>query len=140
MTTVRRGICGEQPADLVGGAAGRDGHGHARLDQRCGRARDGQLGLVLEGALGVEAGLVHGRLAQQRGAAVDLDQVALALERLEVAAHGHVRDAELAHQVRDAHGPIGLEPLEDVGVALRSQHWLDAPSAWTGWSAADSAA
>ncbi len=112
----------QAPADLVGRAAGRDRHRHARLDHGRGRARDRQLGVVLERALGVEARLVDGRLAEQRGPAVDLDQVTLALEGFEITTHGHVGDVELAHEVRHAHGTISSQPLEDECVSLWRQH------------------
>ncbi len=49
---------------------------------------------------------------------MDLLDEALIVELLEVAADGHVGDAELADQVGDAHAAISADPLEDERLAL----------------------
>ena len=113
---------GQTPGDLIGGAAGRDGHGHAGLHQGRSAAGDGHLGLVFQGALRVEARLVHRGLTQQGRAAVDLEEMPLPLEHLEVAAHGHVRDIQGTHELGHAHRSVSAQSLQDVGVSLWCQH------------------
>ena len=50
-----------------------------------------------------------------------LEQPAL-VEDLEVAADGHVRDAELAHEIGDADRAVLADAVEDEGLALAREH------------------
>ena len=50
-----------------------------------------------------------------------LEQPAL-VEDLEVAPNGHVRDAELAHEVGDADRAVLADAVEDEGLALAREH------------------
>ena len=53
---------------------------------------------------------------------MDLLEEAALVEDLEVAPHGHVGDAELADEVRDADGAGLADALEDQGLPLARQH------------------
>ena len=44
------------------------------------------------------------------------------VEDLEVAADGHVGDAELAHEIGDLDGPVLADALEDLCLPLARQH------------------
>ena len=59
---------------------------------------------------------------ERRRAAVDLLEQAPLVEDLEVAADGHVRHAELAHEVGDPHGPVLADAFEDQRLALSGEH------------------
>ena len=58
----------------------------------------------------------------RRRAAVDLLEQPALVEDLEVAADGHVRDAELAHEVGDADRAVLADAVEDEGLALTREH------------------
>jgi hypothetical protein len=53
---------------------------------------------------------------------VHLAHQALLGERLDVTAHGHVRDAEDVHEVADPHTPGPAEVLEDQRLPLPREH------------------
>ena len=113
----------EPLGERVGRRAGRDRDGHAGLDERDGRIGDGVL-LAPAGAptwprtRARTAALpaIDGR------AAVDLLEQAALVEDLEVAADGHVRHAELAHEVGDADRAVLADAVEDECLALTREH------------------
>ena len=53
---------------------------------------------------------------------MDLLEQAALVEDLEVAADGHVGDAELAHEVGDADRAVLADPVEDERLALTREH------------------
>ena len=113
----------EQPAcDGVGRGAGGDGDRLSRAHERGRGLRDGLLGVRLELRLGPEPRLEQGARCDGRRAPVHLLQQPLVMQDLEIAPDGHVRHAQLAHEVRHAHGPVGTQPIEDVRVSLTRQH------------------
>ena len=101
---------------------GRDGDRHAGLDQRDGGVRDRVLLALLERRLQREARFEQGGVGDRCRAAVDLLEKAALVEDLEVAPDRHVRDAELAHQVGDAHGAVLADAVEDQGLTLPGEH------------------
>ena len=119
----------EAAADLERRRARRDRDGHAGLDEPGGGARDRDLGLVLEGPLRVEAGLMDRGVAQQRGASVDLHEMPARLELLEVAADGHVRDVASSHQSLSTRFPVSAhgfsEGVASVSSLIRSNRVSD---------------
>jgi hypothetical protein len=52
---------------------------------------------------------------------VDLLDESLLVERLQVAADGHVGHTEQADEIRDPHGTFVADPVEDQGLALPGQ-------------------
>ena len=65
-------------------------------------------------------------------AAVDLLEQAALVEDLEVAPDGHVRHAELAHEVGDPDGAVLADPIEDQGLSLAREHHDTAPGSVPG--------
>jgi hypothetical protein len=59
---------------------------------------------------------------------VDLGDESPGGQGLEVAADGHVRDGELAHEVADPHAAMPLDQVEDRLLSLSGQHRLIPPS------------
>ena len=72
----------------------------------------------------MNAGLVAGEAGGRRGAAVHLLEEPLLVEDLEVAADGHVRDLELADEVRDPDRADLADAIQDQRLALASEHSL----------------
>ena len=106
----------------VGRRPGRDRDRHPGLGEADGRVGDRVLLGLLERRLDREAGLEHGRPRDRRRAAVDLLEQAALVEDLEVAPDGHVGHAELAHEVRDAHGAVLAHAVEDECLTLAREH------------------
>ncbi len=77
---------------------------------------------VMQHGLRAEARLVGDPGHHGEGPAVHPLQQPLAVEPLDVAAHGHVRDAELVDEVGDAHRTRLLDQGEDGGAALAGEH------------------
>ena len=81
-------------------------------------------GVLLAGVaqrLGLEAGLVGAALVAECGSAVHLGHQAGVVEHLEVAAHGHVADAEQRGQLGDAHRTAAAHLGQDHLVALAGE-------------------
>ena len=115
-------------SDSPGRGARREPDGEAGLDQGGGQRRDGVLLGPLAAGLGLEAGLVGAVAARDGRAAVDLVDHSLAGQLVEVAAHSHVRDLQLAGQVADPDRASVAHPLGDVGLSLPCEHPRSRPS------------
>jgi len=49
---------------------------------------------------------------------MDPEEMALRLQHLEVAAHGHVRDVQGMHELGDSDRTLSAEPIQDVSLSL----------------------
>ena len=74
--------------------------------------------------LAANPGSNSGEPGDRRRPAVDLLEQAALVEDLEVAPDGHVRHAELAHEVGDADRAVLADAVEDQCLALPGQHPL----------------
>ena len=119
----------EQPVrQRPGRGAGREPDGEPGLHQRVAAARDRVLLVALAHGLRLEARLVGAGAARDGGAAVDLVDQALAGQLVEVTAHRHVRDVELAGQVADPHRAPLPDAVGDVGLSFPREHPRSRPS------------
>ena len=99
-------------------------------DQRGGRPGDVLLGGQLQRRLGLEPRLVGTGLDHRHRAAVHLLHHALAGERVEVPAYGHVRDVELAGQLVDPDPAAPPDLVEDQGAPLLREQVLVVGHPW----------
>jgi hypothetical protein len=118
VTTVRSAIVLELHREPVGGGARREPDRRARAHLVAGRDRDGRLLVDVAHRLGGEAGLVGARLIGQCRTAVDLGDEPVLVERVEVAADGHVAHAEQRGEVRDADRAAPAQLADDHLVSL----------------------
>jgi hypothetical protein len=109
---------GEHARELERRGARADADRGAGHDEPGGRARDRVLLAGLQEGLLLRLGL--GLLVQERQAcaAVHALDDALRLEGLDVAAHGHGRDAEVVGELGDAHGALPAQQVEDAVAAV----------------------
>ena len=109
----------ESAADLERRRARRDRDGHAGLDEARGSSRDRDLGLVLEGPLRVEAGLMDGA---SRASSVAPPWTLTRWPRDSSSSRSRrtVMSETRSSAVRSATrtAPVGPQALEDVGMAL----------------------
>nr|BFF22330.1 hypothetical protein GCM10025732_02950 [Glycomyces mayteni] len=104
------------------GGPGGEGDGLAGADERRGGVGDGLLLGLLADLLDGEPGLGGGAEVDSCRAAVDLRDQAAVGEGFEVAADGHVRDAELLDQFGHADRPGPVHAFGDPALSLLRQH------------------
>ncbi|GAB3858392.1 hypothetical protein GCM10029963_58020 [Micromonospora andamanensis] len=108
------------PGQFGGGGAGGERDRGPRPDQLRGTRRDGRLLGLLTHRLRLESRLVGG--PGDGGAAVHLGEQAAFVQQVQVAADGHVGDAELGGQLADAYAAGHADPVEDRRMALLREH------------------